>query len=333
MWIRRATFIAASALMLVVFIKMNGDITSFIGQIQQQDAIYTFMKPERTSEEKEALYKQIVQEAQNKREEPIDARIDRIYHAIPGYNGLAVDIEATYESNVRKMRGDKITWLMKEIEPAIGLEQLGAHPIYKGNPNKQMISLMINVAWGDEHLPGILQTLADTEVKATFFLDGKWLSTHKEMALQMKEAGHELSNHAYSHPDMSKLSRSAQYSEIEKTEKLLAEIDVHNKWFAPPSGDFNATTIQVAREQGLLTVLWTLDTVDWKRPPAHMIMQRIENKLEPGALILMHPTPPIEKVLPQMIEYIKSQGYSLGTVSETLSSSRYKPTVEGVELF
>lgn len=333
MWIRKAAFIIASALMLVIFIKMNGSITSFIGHVQEQDAVYTFMKPVKTSEEKEQLYNQIVEEAKEKREEPVNARIDRVFHAIPGYNGIAVDIEATYESNVDKMRGDKLTWVFKEIEPDIGLEQLGAHPIYKGNANKPMVSLMINVAWGDEYLPGIMRALAEENVKVTFFLDGTWLRDHKETALQMKEAGHELSNHAYSHPDMSKLSRSAQYSQIEKTEALLKELDIQNKWFAPPSGDFNTTTIQVAREQGLMTVLWTLDTVDWRRPPAHMIMKRIEGKLEPGALILMHPTSPIEEVLPQMIKYIKSQGYSLGTVTDTLSSSRYKPVVEGVDLF
>jgi len=333
MWIKKVTFMIASALMLVVFIKMNGSMTSFIGQVQQQDAVYTFMKPDRTSEEKEELYTQIVEQAKHKQENPVDARIDPIFHAVPGYNGLVVDIEATYERNLVKMRGDKLTWIYKEIEPETTLEELGAHPIYKGNPNKAMVSLMINVAWGNQYLPGILQALEDEDVKVTFFLDGSWLKGNKEMALKMKEAGHELSNHAYSHPDMSKLARGSQYSQIERTEKLLKELDVQNKWFAPPSGDFNATTVRVAREQGLMTVLWTIDTIDWKRPPAYVILNRIKKKLEPGALILMHPTQPIEEVLPQMIKYIKSQGYELGTVSETLSSARYKPTVEGVDLF
>lgn len=109
---------------------------------------------------------------------------------------------------------------------------------------------MINVAWGNEYLDSILNTLKTEDVKATFFLDGSWLSKNKELALRIQQEGHEISNHAYSHPDMATLSRSEQQRQIVKTEQLLKEMNVNNQWFAPPSGSFNATTVQVAREQG-----------------------------------------------------------------------------------
>ncbi len=65
---------------------------------------------------------------------------------------------------------------------------------------------------------------------------------------------------------------------------------VRNTLFAPPSGDFNEETVQIAHELKLTTVLWTVDTVDWKHPSPDSIVQKISRQTEPGALILMHPT-------------------------------------------
>jgi probable sporulation protein (polysaccharide deacetylase family) len=245
-----------------------------------------------------------------------------------------VDIEKTYQEALASPRGSGITYRYKEVEPRIGLQQLGAQPIYKGNPDKNMISFMINVAWGNEYLPGILETLERENVKATFFLDGSWLAKNIELAEQIAAKGHELSNHAYSHPDMAALSRSEQYNQISRTETLLKEkLDVKNQWFAPPSGSFNGTTVQVAREMGLYTVLWTIDTIDWKKPSPESIVAKIDRKLEPGALILMHPTASSSEALPGMIAAAKRKGYGIGPVGETLSSARMVPNVEGIGRF
>lgn len=319
--------------MLAVLVKMNGNISSFMQHIKEQDAVYTFVQVNRSDSEKAELLKQIKEEAEKLRVEPINARIDRVYKAIPGYNGLEVDIDATYELNVNTVRGAQLRFIYREVEPAVQLEDLGSYPIYKGNPEKRSVALMINVAWGNEYLDSILNTLKTEDVKATFFLDGSWLSKNKELALRIQQEGHEISNHAYSHPDMATLSRSEQQRQIVKTEQLLKEMNVNNQWFAPPSGSFNATTVQVAREQGLLTVLWTIDTIDWRNPSPEQVMARIKSNLEPGAMILMHPTTATEQTLPMMIQYMKEKGYIPGTVAHTLSSERLHDAVEGVDIF
>lgn len=333
MW-RKATVIAASMLMLFVFIKMNGDIASFIAMVKGNDATAVLAAPSLSEADKLELYNSIVQKAETSRIAPVDARIDRVWHGIPGYNGIEVDIDKTYREALEAPRGSSIVYRYKEIEPQIGLKQLGAQPVYRGNPEKRMISFMINVAWGNEHLPSILETLRKENVKATFFLDGSWLAKNMEIAKLIAEEGHELSNHAYTHPDMSALGRKEQYAQIHKTELLLKEqLGVNNRWFAPPSGSYNGTTVQIARELGLGTVLWTIDTVDWKKPPPDAVVAKIDRKLEPGALILMHPTASSREALPGMIAAAKAKGYAIGTVSETLSSARVTLEVEGIGRF
>ncbi len=112
---------------------------------------------------------------------------------------------------------------------------------------------------------------------------------------------------------------------------MKSTLNVNNKWFAPPSGSFNQATVQIAEEQGLKTVLWTIDTVDWQKPPADSIIRKISMKLEPGALILMHPTSSTRDALAGIIATAKAKGYALGTVSETLSSKRIPAAVEGAD--
>ena len=264
----------------------------------------------------------IVSAAQRLRIEPINARVDRVWKAIPGYNGLEVDIDRTLKLVMEHPSSLEIPFVYREIEPSITLADLPAEPIYKGNPNKPMVAFMVNVAWGNEYLPELLAVLKEEKVKTTFFLDGSWLKNNKEWALKLLEEGHELANHGYSHKNMSKLSDAAANEEIRKTEVLLQQLGVNNKLFAPPSGDFDAQTVKLAKKQGLYTILWTLDTVDWRKPDPASVISKINAQLEPGALILMHPTEASSKALGSMLQHAKREGYAIGKVSELIDEKR-----------
>ncbi len=272
------------------------------------------------------LLREIEAEAAKTRIEPVDAKVDSVWKAIPGYNGQEIDVEETYKRNVKRKAGEPITYVYRQIPAKVTLDQLGEHPIYRGNPNKPMVSLMINVAWGNEFIEPMLDILDEEKIKTTFFLDGSWLAKNQELAAEILKRGHEVENHAYSHPNMSQLSRSRAELEIGKTQDLLKEkLGVTNQWFAPPSGDFNQQTVSIAHSRGLKTVLWTLDTVDWKKPSPESVVRKISSKVEPGFLILMHPTSSSSKALKGMIQGIRAKGLHIGTVSETLSPERISP--------
>ncbi|PYI50419.1 polysaccharide deacetylase family protein [Paenibacillus flagellatus] len=276
----------------------------------------------------ERLLFAIKEEAEKRRVAPIDAKLDRVWKAIPGYNGLEVDVEKTWKLAQQRSAGSDIPFVYTEVSPAVRLEDLGAHPIYKGNPNKPMVALMINVAWGNEFIGPMLDVLDKENVRATFFFDGSWLSKNIETAAVIRDKGHEMSNHAYSHKDMSKLGREDTIREITKTQQLLKEkLGVDNVLFAPPSGDFSDLTVKVAHELKLKTILWTLDTVDWMKPSSDSIVKKISSRVEPGTMILMHPTASSSGALEGMIRAIKRKGLVLGTVSELISPNRV-PKVE-----
>lgn len=277
----------------------------------------------------DGLCERAAREALAQRIEPVNARIDPVWKAIPGYDGREADVEATCE-RIRSMGREAalqagIPWVYRPVRPNVGLDDLPPAPVYRGNPAKPAAALMINVAWGEEHLPAMLNTLEKEGVAATFFLDGTWLSRHRDTAREILERGHELSNHAWSHPMMSRLPESRQREEIVRTEELLKGLGVQNRWFAPPSGDYDHRTVRIAHSLGLRTVLWTLDTIDWKNPPPDAVVQKVARRAEPGVLILMHPTDSAKRALPGIIRALRAKGLVPGTVSQTLSSERIEP--------
>ena len=264
----------------------------------------------------------ISHEAANLRIEPIDAKIDPIWKAVPGYNGIEVDIDKTLQLALERPLSDSIPFVYREVRPAVELDDLPPAPVYRGNPHKPMTALMFHVAWGDEYLPELLDALKEADVRATFFLSGGWLAKHREMAARIAAEGHELSNRGYSAGTMSGLSRAQIYEEISETEKMLEELGVKNKWFSPPYGDYDERMVRIAHGMGLRTVLWTLDAQDWKTPDPQRIISNVRDRLEPGTLVLLHPTEAALKALPEIVEIARQKGLAAGTVGETLASSR-----------
>lgn len=302
----------------------QGPVKDMLAQLKPQDDLAVWMDIPKAANNDLRL--RIETAAAKLNAPPVDAVVDRVWKAIPGYNGLEIDVESTYQNALLAPK-EPIKLVYRQIEPKVSLNELGAEPIYRGNQAKPMVSLMINVAWGNQYIVPMLDILDEENVKVTFFLDGSWLSKNPELATEMLKRGHEMENHAYTHPNMSTLSRARATVEIEKTQKLLKEsLGVTNKWFAPPSGDFDQETVEIASSLGLKTVLWTVDTVDWRNPSPESIVAKITSKAEPGTLVLMHPTASSSKALKAMIRGIKAKGLQLGTVSQTLSAERLIPS-------
>lgn len=274
----------------------------------------------------DALYNEINAYNNQNKIAPMNARVDKIWRAMPGYNGLEIDKLLSYKRMEKTGEFDPRKLVYTEVAPEIHLNDLGPEPIYRGSPNKPMISFLINVAWGNEYLPLILKTLTDHNVRATFFLDGSWVSKHADLAKEIQEAGHEIGNHAYSHPDLNKRSAAETKEELSKTnDAIKAALNLRPVWFAPPSGSFNQTTVQVADQLKMKTILWTVDTVDWKNPDPFEMVERVVRKVENGSMILMHPTKSVAEGLASMITKITEQGYAFGSVSELFNESRIDP--------
>ena len=192
--------------------------------------------------------------------------------------------------------------------------------IYQGNTESNNICLMINVYWGNEYIAKMLETLEENDVKTTFFIGGSWAEDYPEILKEIYDGGHEIANHAYSHPDLKEKSLEINKTEISKTTDIIKELlNVEMTLFAPPSGSYSETTLQVAKELGYTTIMWTRDTIDWRDQDRELIYSRAVKNAAGGDLILMHPTKETATALPDIINTLKDQGFNLTPVPETIA--------------
>ena len=191
---------------------------------------------------------------------------------------------------------------------------------YSGNEESNKISLMINVYWGTEYLDGMLEILDKYDVKTTFFVGGAWAVKESDMLEKIYEKGHEIGNHGYTHKDQDKLNREQNQKEILTTHNIVKDLlNIDMNLFAPPSGAYSKTTVEVASNLGYQTIMWTRDTIDWRDKDADLIYSRAVKDAKGGDLVLMHPTEKTLEALENIIITLQEKGLKVTTVSDTLS--------------
>jgi len=139
------------------------------------------------------------------------------------------------------------------------------------------------------YTPDILSTLREYDVRAMFFVCGEMAVDNKDLLREMADDGHTVGNHTWSHPLLTKLSRSAIHSEMERTCEVIdyayGEPPV---WFRAPYGAWNRAAFQLGAELGMEPLAWTVDTLDWTTPGARTIVNRVEGGAAPGVVVLSH---------------------------------------------
>ncbi|NLY47124.1 MAG: polysaccharide deacetylase family protein [Tissierella sp.] len=191
---------------------------------------------------------------------------------------------------------------------------------YQGTKEEKIVALACNIDWGNEYIDEMLNIFKDNEIKITFFPTGRWAENNSDILLKIYNAGHEIGNHGYRHLDYDKLDYNTNYSEIDTAHKIIEDIiNESPKYFSPPSGAFNESTIKAADDLGYKTILWSVDTIDWRKDSyKDIIVNRVVEKIHDSAIVLMHPTGETNKALPEIINNLFQKGYRIGTISDVM---------------
>ena len=129
--------------------------------------------------------------------------------------------------------------------------------------------------------PKLLEILASHDVRATFFLVGAQAKAEPELVRRIARAGHLIGNHAWSHPNLARSSSEKISEELKRTQQTLHQITgAPVKFFRPPYGARRPEVFRIAREMGLVTVLWNAMVPDWSDPSPDRIATRLMNKID-----------------------------------------------------
>ena len=151
----------------------------------------------------------------------------------------------------------------------------------------------VAITYDDGTVPGSTERLLDIlkrkGVHATFFVVGRNANANPQILRRIRDEGHTIGNHSFSHPDLARQSDGAIAAQLDDTDAALqkqAGLDPH--WLRPPYGSHNPRVASAAGARGMALAVWDVDTADWQhRNPATTCKRAVDGARE-GSIILMH---------------------------------------------
>jgi peptidoglycan/xylan/chitin deacetylase (PgdA/CDA1 family) len=129
--------------------------------------------------------------------------------------------------------------------------------------------------------PRLLEILAHHNVKATFFMVGKYATNQPTLTRQIADSGHLIGNHTWSHPNLARTAPQKVREELRTTNDALEQIiGKPIRFFRPPFGARRPNVLRTARELGLMPVTWNAMTNDWAEPSADRIAATLSAKVD-----------------------------------------------------
>ncbi|MNE08470.1 Peptidoglycan-N-acetylglucosamine deacetylase [compost metagenome] len=197
--------------------------------------------------------------------------------------------------------------------------------VYREETRRKVVALTFD-DWGTDYtITRILDILDKYGIKASFFLRADGVEKNPNLARAIAEAGHDVGNHTYSHPELNNLSALQIQNDIVKAHKVITEA-IQEKpamIFRPPTGaitDEQARIISAAGYQWIVD--FDTDPNDWNRNnTADQIVEAIMEQTKSGSIILLHMLDDLHTIeaLPRAIEKLKAEGYSFVKASDLLN--------------
>lgn len=191
--------------------------------------------------------------------------------------------------------------------------------ITMGSSNEKIVYLTFDNGYEAGYTEKILDSLKETNVKATFFITAHYLNTASDIVKRMIEEGHIVGNHTVNHKDLTKLSDEEIKDEIMNLHNAVYEkFGYEMKYFRPPKGEFSERVIKIIKELGYTSVMWSSAYDDWdknKQNREEYGKKKIIDNIHNGAVILLHATSKDNSsILESVINEVKSRGYEFKNI-------------------
>ncbi|MGW2570440.1 polysaccharide deacetylase family protein [Streptomyces sp. NPDC001537] len=177
----------------------------------------------------------------------------------------------------------------QQVRPAPRRTRVRHQPFLRVYGRGRTMVLTFDDGPDPRYTPDILDTLAEYDVRAMFFVCGEMAVDNQDLLARMADDGHIVGNHTWSHPLLTRLSRSEIRSEMARTSDVIENAYGERPlWFRAPYGAWNRATFQLGAHMGMEPLAWTVDTLDWTTPGTGTIVDRVEEGAAPGVVVLSH---------------------------------------------
>lgn len=193
--------------------------------------------------------------------------------------------------------------------------------ISMGNKDGNKVYLTFDCGYEAGYTEEILDSLAENNVKATFFITAHYLNTASDIVKRMIEEGHIVGNHTVNHKCLPNISDEEIKDEVMKLHNAVYEkFGYEMTYFRPPKGEFSARVIKIVKDLGYTTVMWSSAYDDWdtnKQGREEYGKKKIVENIHNGCVLLLHATSEDNsKILSDVIKDIKNMGYEFKNINE-----------------
>ncbi|HUK25928.1 MAG TPA: polysaccharide deacetylase family protein [Terriglobales bacterium] len=202
------------------------------------------------------------------------------------------------------------------------------------SPGTKQIALTYDDGPNDPYTLRLVEMLARHDVRATFFMIGRYVKQRPEIARAVAEAGHVVANHTFNHPLLIFKGNSSVEKELESCKQVLLDAaGPHSNLFRPPFGGLRPGLLSFIRKSGLEPIMWNVTGFDWDAPPVEFIEEKVAGQMRGGDIILLHDgghaqmgadRGPTIAASERMIRRYRGEGYEFVTVSQMLEQSQAK---------
>jgi len=203
--------------------------------------------------------------------------------------------------------------------------QVYGHTLVRGK-NPRQLALTYDDGPNDPHTLRLLEVLAKHDVRAAFFLIGRYVQQRPQIAREVAQAGHALGNHTFTHPNLIFCSQMQTRIQLQECTRAIEDATSQTpKLFRPPFGGRRPSTLRIVRELGLTPVMWDVTGFDWNAHSSAAVEQKVTKQTRGGSIILLHDGSHRQLGVDRshtvaatdaLISRYKAEGYQFNTIPE-----------------
>lgn len=194
--------------------------------------------------------------------------------------------------------------------------------------SSKQLALTYDDGPNDPHTLKLLHVLAKHNVKATFFLIGRYVRMRPDIARELVQGGHVVGNHTQTHPLLIFQPAARIRRELEECQAAISEaVGNPTTLFRPPFGGRRPAVMNIVREMGMTPIMWNITGYDWNAQSADDIENKVSRRVRGGNVILLHDGGHLEmgadrsrtvEATERLITKFHAQGYSFVTIPQML---------------